>query len=391
MPIEPIPSSMVVTGQTNAKQVKQTASPPPPPVDRVTLSGSAKGIPASRTSMEADLSMVGDAQGISANGQFRIDQAVVERLIRNGLKGNQKLVNAQVSYLPGENAYVIKGKLSVTGPDLPLTIKLALDVEQDRLTLRFKEVEGLGPNSWYEERVVKEFAFGLRSQGLGCDDHPQEKKILFRTNDLLRSAGALPDFVTLNTATTKMNLTTDQAGNLTFGLRSDQSGPSVDATQASDLALHLKPDGLKSALARMLAPDYKVEDIQLSAGQVQITGKARWRGLEAGVSTLKLLGVLMGERSAYQGNLSGGTAWAPVNLSIRLAGDRLVIRPDMAQAVSGLHEALTKRRTAHQMEKDGVSIAIQDLFPGGAGHFTYLELNEKGLVAKAHVNADAIP
>lgn len=381
------PSQAPINPKT--KQPPAAAAPAAQPVDRVVLTGSTKGIPAAKTQVEADLSMVGDSYGLSVNGQFRIDQPVVERLLREGFKGNKKLVDAKVTYVPSENVYVIKGKLEVTGPNLPLKLKLALDVDQNRLTLRFKEIEGLGPNSWYEEKVIKGFAYSLRSQGLSCDDFPAEKKIIFRTNDFLRSAASFPSFAQLNEKTTKLSLKTDAAGNLHFDLQSANQGPTIDKTLASDVAMQLKPDGLRAALANMLAPDYKVDDIKLSAGKVEIQGKARCKDMEAAVSGMKLFGALLGAREAWQGDLSGGQAWVKVNLTMQLSGERLLIKPDIEKALPSLQKALSQRGMPSVMAKDHLSIAIQDIITGGKGHFSYVELNEKGLTAKMHVNADS--
>lgn len=335
----------------------------------------ARRAPAGGVQVEADLSLTGAAGGLSANGSIRIRQPMVQAMIERALRGTNALVDPIVSHESANDVYVISGNLEV---GLPIVIRIRLDTDGSRLRLTFLEVEGLGPNAWYEERVIQGFAYALRSQGVRCDDVASERKIVIGLNDFMHGAGLLPKMADLDEPSTRLSLLRNNAGDLTFELLSANQGPRITPTAASDIAVHFDPEGVRALLSRLLEPDYHVKGISMVGGRIDVTGEARWRALESASSGITLLAALLGDRTSLNAGFESGQAFLPIALSFRVEGGRIYMSTSHEKATDALERALTDRGIAHTKEKSSIVLVWRDIIGQKLGRLTGLTVTERG-------------
>jgi hypothetical protein len=347
-------------------------------------------LPAGVAPVEADVSFSSSADGLAANGDVLVRQAMVQRLIARALEGNERLVDARVEHLAAGDVYEISGNLSVTGPDLPVMIQVRLETDGALLTLAFLRISGVGPDAWYEEGVIKGFAYALRSQGVRCDDVVSERVIRIGLNDFMHGAGLLPQAAVLDERATRLSLSRDDAGDLTFQLRSEELGPRIARTPESDVAIRLDADGVRSLLGRLLASDYRVKEVSLSEGVMVVKGDARWRGLEAASSGVTLLAALLGDRRSLRSDAGAGQSWIPLELTLRISGERLLLTTSHEQATAAIGRALGARGVAHRVDRATVTFAWRDLVDGRFGRITAIGVTSRGATAAAHLNASAL-
>lgn len=340
------------------------------------------------TQVEADLSLSGAEHGLAANGTIRIRQPLVQHMIEKALRGNERLADPRVEHVLADDVYVVSGNVRIVGPDLPVVIRIRLESEDGRLSLSFQDIEGFGPNEWYERSIIEGFAFALRSQGMPCDAVVGKRRITIGVNDFLHGAGMLPKLADFDERSTHLALARSAAGDLTFQFQSTHRGPRITPTTASDVAVQLDAEGVRALLGRVLASDYRVKSVELSENQIAVTGEARWRGMENASSGVELLAALLGDRSRLQHGMQSGQAWIPIGLTFRIDGDRLILGTSHVRATAALDRALTERGIAHRMAEGAVVLVWRDLASHGLGQVTQLSIGRRGLTVAGHLNAD---
>jgi hypothetical protein len=337
-------------------------------------------------------------QAIALNGAIQINGPFLVQTLRKGLKGAFGS-EPNVRFDAKRSAYEVSAMVSMWGLHVPIDLTVKPRVDGNQIVLDLDQV-GIPAGRWElhppfaRGEATRQLAAQLTRTGIQATADSKHGTVRLDTNWLLRSAGALPDPLSVDTRHTALGLQVAPSGDVTVQFHSDQApaAPEADPSGASRLSMHADAAAMQSLIQAELGPAYQLKGLEFRPGGATMKGDAEWRDGTALLVGLGALLLALNPHAGSPGDLSSDSARAMValNLDVQLEDKQITLTPSKSEALPAIADQLKKAHVPFTRDKQAVHVDLGALAGSQGADLEAVAIRPEGMDGTLRLDLDSL-